>query len=292
MIGSNNYLGPDDPPQGQGSGDRGHPQVRHELHRLPLPQRHPPHAHRARGARWPSSSARRRPWSSAPGSRSTWAPSRPSWKPQRRPDHRQGSPRQHHRRRPPWPRSRRSPDRAVSSTTTPPTSRTSSKACRRTPGKLVIVDGVFSMGGDIARLPEIVPICKKYGARLMVDDAHSLGVLGGGRGTAPHFGMDGDVDLVMGTFSKSFASVGGFIAGPKEVIHWIQIFSRPFIFSASLPAGQCRHRPGLPGRHRAGARAGRAGQAIGERVRPGARGAWATTSAERDAHHPDRSSAT
>ncbi len=103
------------------------------------------------------------------------------------------------------------------------------------PAKLVIVDGVFSMGGDIAPLPEIIPICKKYGARLMVDDAHSLGVLGGGRGTGPHFGLQKDVDLVMGTFSKSFASVGGFIAGPKEAVHWIQIFSRPFIFSASLP---------------------------------------------------------
>ena len=103
------------------------------------------------------------------------------------------------------------------------------------PAKLVIVDGVFSMGGDIAKLPEIVPICKKYGARLMVDDAHSLGVLGGGRGTGHHFGCQKDVDLVMGTFSKSLASVGGFIAGPKEAVHWIQMFARPFIFSASLP---------------------------------------------------------
>ncbi|OGD16790.1 MAG: 8-amino-7-oxononanoate synthase, partial [Candidatus Aminicenantes bacterium RBG_16_63_14] len=103
------------------------------------------------------------------------------------------------------------------------------------PAKLVIVDGVFSMGGDIAKLPEIIPICKKYGARLMVDDAHSLGVLGGGRGTGYHFGCQKDVDLVMGTFSKSFASVGGFISGPKEAVHWIQMFARPFIFSASLP---------------------------------------------------------
>jgi 8-amino-7-oxononanoate synthase len=103
------------------------------------------------------------------------------------------------------------------------------------PAKLVIVDGVFSMGGDIAKLPEIIPICKKYGARLMVDDAHSLGVLGGGRGTGHHFGCQKDVDLVMGTFSKSLASVGGFIAGPKEAVHWIQMFARPFIFSASLP---------------------------------------------------------
>lgn len=103
------------------------------------------------------------------------------------------------------------------------------------PAKLVIVDGVFSMGGDISPLPEIVPVCRKYGARLMVDDAHSLGVLGGGRGTAHHFGLQGQVDLVMGTFSKSFASVGGFLAGSKEAIHWVQVFARPFIFSASLP---------------------------------------------------------
>ena len=102
-------------------------------------------------------------------------------------------------------------------------------------GKLVIVDGVFSMGGDIAPLPKIVPLCKKYGARLYCDDAHSLGVLGGGRGTPTHFNLVKDVDLVMGTFSKSFASIGGFLAGPKEVIHWVQVFARPFIFSASLP---------------------------------------------------------
>lgn len=103
------------------------------------------------------------------------------------------------------------------------------------PAKLVIVDGVFSMGGDIAKLPELIPICRKYGARFMSDDAHALGVLGGGRGTGWHFGMQKDVDLVMGTFSKSFASVGGFIAGPKEAVHFIQMFARPFMFSASLP---------------------------------------------------------
>lgn len=101
-------------------------------------------------------------------------------------------------------------------------------------GKLVVVDGVFSMGGDIAPLPEITALCKKYNSRLMVDDAHSVGVLGGGRGTANHFNCVDDVDLTMGTFSKSFASTGGFIAGKKEVIHWIQHFARSFIFSASL----------------------------------------------------------
>jgi len=109
------------------------------------------------------------------------------------------------------------------------------KGCPDDVGKLVIVDGVFSMGGDIAPLPELIPACRKYGARLMVDDAHSMGVLGGGRGTATHFHCVPDVDLVMGTFSKSFASVGGFIASQKEVVQWIQIFARPFIFSASLP---------------------------------------------------------
>jgi 8-amino-7-oxononanoate synthase len=109
------------------------------------------------------------------------------------------------------------------------------KGCSDSVGRLVIVDGVFSMAGDIARLDEIAPICHKYGARLMVDDAHALGVLGGGRGTAHHFGHPEWADLVMGTFSKSFASIGGVIAGPKEAIHWIQHFARPFMFSASLP---------------------------------------------------------
>ncbi len=104
-------------------------------------------------------------------------------------------------------------------------------------GKLVVVDGVFSMGGDIAPLPEIIPLCKKYNARLMVDDAHAIGVLGGGKGTAIHLGVNDDVDLVMGTFSKSFASLGGFIAGPESVIHYIQHHARSLIFSASMPPG-------------------------------------------------------
>jgi 7-keto-8-aminopelargonate synthetase-like enzyme len=103
-------------------------------------------------------------------------------------------------------------------------------------GALVVVDGVYSMGGDIAPLPELVEICKKYGARIMVDDAHSLGVLGGGRGTAAHFGLTDDVDLIMGTFSKSFASIGGFIAGTAEAMHYIQHHARALMFSASLPA--------------------------------------------------------
>lgn len=103
-------------------------------------------------------------------------------------------------------------------------------------GKLVIVDGVYSMGGDIAPLPEIVAICKRYGARIMVDDAHGIGVTGMGRGTAHHFGLTDEVDLIMGTFSKSFASIGGFIAGDESVIHYIQHHARSLIFSAALTA--------------------------------------------------------
>ncbi len=102
-------------------------------------------------------------------------------------------------------------------------------------GKLVVVDGLYSMEGDIAPLPELVPLCKKYGARLMVDDAHAVGVLGGGRGTAAHFGMTDQVDLIMSTFSKSFASLGGFIAGDEQVVHYIKHHARSLIFSASIP---------------------------------------------------------
>jgi 8-amino-7-oxononanoate synthase len=103
-------------------------------------------------------------------------------------------------------------------------------------GRLVVVDGLYSMGGDLALLPEIAALCKKYGARLMVDDAHGLGVMGGGRGTATHFGLTGQVDLIMSTFSKSFASLGGFIAGDEQVIHYIKHHARSLIFSASIPA--------------------------------------------------------
>ncbi len=102
-------------------------------------------------------------------------------------------------------------------------------------GKLLVVDGLFSMEGDVAPLPELVPLCKEYGVRLMVDDAHATGVLGGGRGTAAHFGMTDDVDLIMSTFSKSFASLGGFIAGEKDVVEYIKHNARTLIFSASIP---------------------------------------------------------
>ena len=103
-------------------------------------------------------------------------------------------------------------------------------------GKLIVVDGLYSMEGDLACLPDLVPLAKQDGARLMVDDAHGMGVLGGGHGTAAHFGMTGDVDLIMSTFSKSFASIGGFVAGDETVIHYIKHHARALIFSASIPA--------------------------------------------------------
>ncbi len=102
-------------------------------------------------------------------------------------------------------------------------------------GKLLVVDGLFSMEGDIAPLPELVPLCKENGIRIMVDDAHAMGVLGKGRGTAAHFDMTDEVDLIMSTFSKSFASLGGFIAGDEDVIEYIKHHARSLIFSASIP---------------------------------------------------------
>ncbi|MEE9150021.1 MAG: aminotransferase class I/II-fold pyridoxal phosphate-dependent enzyme [Candidatus Tectomicrobia bacterium] len=102
-------------------------------------------------------------------------------------------------------------------------------------GKMVVVDGVFSMEGSIARLPEIVHLCKTYQAVLLVDDAHAIGVLGdNGRGTAEHFALEHSVDIVMGTFSKSFATMGGFIATDFQTIDYIKHHSRPLIFSASM----------------------------------------------------------
>jgi 8-amino-7-oxononanoate synthase len=105
-------------------------------------------------------------------------------------------------------------------------------------GVLVVVDGVFSMEGDVAPLPQIVELCRRYGARLMVDEAHAVGVLGArGAGTAELLGVEDGVDLRMGTFSKSLASCGGFLAGPTEVIEYLRVASRPFLFTASaVPA--------------------------------------------------------
>jgi len=109
------------------------------------------------------------------------------------------------------------------------------KICEKDKIKLIVVDGIFSMEGDIINLPEVAELAKKYGASIMVDDAHSLGVIGkNGSGTASHFGLTDKVDLIMGTFSKSFASLGGFIAADKEVINYIKHNSRSLIFSASM----------------------------------------------------------
>ena len=107
-------------------------------------------------------------------------------------------------------------------------------------GCLIVTDGVFSMGGDIANLPEICRLAKKYGARVMVDDAHGLGVLGdGGRGTANYYGLEDEVDIYMGTFSKSLASLGGYMAASARVADYVRHTSRPFIFSASIPPANC-----------------------------------------------------
>ncbi len=102
-------------------------------------------------------------------------------------------------------------------------------------GAIIVADGVFSMSGDILKLPEIVTLAKAYNCKLYVDDAHALGVLGArGEGTGQHFNMHKDIDLVMGTFSKSFASIGGFIAGTADVVHYIKHKARPFMFSAAM----------------------------------------------------------
>lgn len=107
---------------------------------------------------------------------------------------------------------------------------------RNARGAMIVVDGVYSMEGDIANVPELVRIARKYGIALALDDAHSIGVLGPkGDGTAAHFGMTDEVDLIAGTFSKSLASIGGFVAGSESVIHFLKHHSRPLIFTASLP---------------------------------------------------------
>ena len=107
----------------------------------------------------------------------------------------------------------------------------------RPQGAMIVVDGVFSMEGDIADLPHLVPLARKYGAALAVDDAHSIGVLGPtGAGTSEHFGLTDEVDLIVGTFSKSLASIGGFIAGAEYVVHFLKHHARPLIFTAALPA--------------------------------------------------------
>lgn len=106
--------------------------------------------------------------------------------------------------------------------------------------KLIVTDGVFSMGGDICKLPEILALAEKYHARVMVDDAHGLGVIGnGGRGTADYFGLTDKVDIIMGTFSKSLASLGGYMAADSRIVEYVRHASRPFIFCASIPPASC-----------------------------------------------------
>lgn len=112
------------------------------------------------------------------------------------------------------------------------------KKCAIDKVKLIVTDGVFSMEGDVANLPKIVELAKKYNATVMVDEAHGIGVFGkGGRGTCDHFGVTKDVDLIMGTFSKSFASIGGFIATDKEITNYLRHHSRSYIFTASITPG-------------------------------------------------------
>ena len=107
-------------------------------------------------------------------------------------------------------------------------------------GKLIVTDGVFSMSGDICKLPDIIELAEKYKARVMIDDAHGLGVIGkGGRGTASHFGLEKHVDITMGTFSKSLASLGGYMVASAQVCEYVRHNSRPFIFSASLTPASC-----------------------------------------------------
>ena len=109
------------------------------------------------------------------------------------------------------------------------------KKCAPDKVKLIVTDGVFSMEGDVAKLPQIVELAKKYDATVMVDEAHGIGVFGKqGRGTCNHFGVTDDVDLIMGTFSKSFASLGGFIATDKEITNFLRHHSRSYIFTASI----------------------------------------------------------
>ena len=114
------------------------------------------------------------------------------------------------------------------------------KAVPEDAGSLIVTDGVFSMGGDIANLPEICRLAQQYGARVMVDDAHGLGVIGeGGRGTASYYGLEDEVDIYMGTFSKSIASLGGYMAASPRVAEYVKHSSRPFIFSASITPASC-----------------------------------------------------
>ncbi len=149
-------------------------------------------------------------------------------------------------------------------------------------GKLIVVDGVFSMEGDIIPLPELCRIAGEYGAAVMVDDAHSIGVLGkNGAGTASHFGLTDQVHLIMGTFSKSLASLGGFIASDAETIDYLKHHSRPADFQRQHEPGQRRGGAGRRGDHGAGAGTGRPALAQYPPDEAGPAATWALTSATR-----------
>ena len=102
-------------------------------------------------------------------------------------------------------------------------------------GKIVCQEGVYSMGGDLANLPELVPVCKKYGAKILLDEAHATLIFGkNGSGVAEHFGLEDQIDIAIGTFSKSFGAIGGFAAGSKELITYLKMFARSYVFSCAL----------------------------------------------------------
>ena len=230
MVGSNNYLGLFDDPKIKERGDCRGRAIRHLHLRLPLPERHLFAPCRTGKEAGPIHGQGRGPDLFDRACRPTWAPFRP------------------------WPAATTSSSWIAWST---PRSWTrvrlsyahiakfkhndmkdlEEKLAHQPDdkGKLIVVDGVFSMEGDLSNLPEIVKLAKKYNARVMVDDAHGVGVMGEkGRGTAEHFGLVDEVDLIMTTFSKSFASLGGFVAGDSKIIQYIKHHARALIFSASI----------------------------------------------------------
>ena len=154
--------------------------------------------------------------------------------------------------------------------------------------RLVIVDGAYSMGGDLAPLPALREVCERRNTRLLVDDAHAIGTVGPrGRGTHSHFGLDQGDDLIIGTFSKTLASVGGFCAGPQMVIEYVQHFSRPMLFTAALPPASAAAALAALRLIDRGAVAGGAGAGVGRANARPARGAGLRCGLQRDADHPD-----
>ena len=231
MLGSNNYLGLTSHPKIKEARDRGRPEVRRGLRRQPSPERHARHPRPARGApRGVHEEARlRHVLDGLPRQ-----PRRPLV-PRGQGRHdlpRPPGPRVHLRRRAPRRRRRRQEVQAQRPGRPPAPPRAGGDRS----GRMLVIDGVFSMEGDIAPLPEYAEICDDYDMALMVDDAHGVGVLGKhGRGTAEHFGLEDKVDLIMGTFSKSLATVGGFVVGEPDVIKYVKHRARALMFTAAPP---------------------------------------------------------